>query len=662
MLSERHSGAHVRRQLFAAGCILGALAFLLIYGFTPLDVTSDFWLRGGFVEKDIQQHYAGWLFYRDSPLSLPLGLAQGINWPAGISVLYTDSIPLFAVLFRLLAGILPPVFQYFGIYTLLCFMLQGGFAALLLSLFFHRPATVLLGSIPLVFSPVLIERAFRHTSLAAHFLILAALFYYVLSHRENRFAFKGLFALNILTITLHPYLVPMTYAITFAMLLEYAVRNHQWAKPAAYLGGDLLATVAAGWLFGLFTGTAEGGSIVEYGFFGMNLNALWNPTSCGDTVWSAVLPVQNQVRGNYDSFAYLGLGMLICLAAVLVCIFVFRQWKQVLGWVRRHWALALVCAILTLFAITHMVTANGATLFTLPLPHALVRLCTTFRASGRMFWPVYYLLMLMCILFCGRVLRGRRALLLLGLLAAVQLADLSPALVQRHRMFSEYVAPFPSELTSDFWQQAAGQYEHIVSLDELQYDPLHLALYAVDNGMTTNDPFAARFDETALAQQRQEDIAQLESGSYAPDCLYLIQNEGLFLRLADALPQEEVYCGRLDEHWYVLAPDMEYGGEDAVPFGEDFLLRLPAFNDDNWLNGVLFRAPTEEWTDKANRTILLPDCPYTRRLLENASAIRSNGTSYPILIVDDRDAGWLMVTLEIEDAAILVDQDLEVIQ
>ncbi len=37
----------------------------------------------------------------------------------------------------------------------------------------------------------------------------------------------------------------------------------------------------------------------------------------------------------------------------------------------------------------------------------------------------------------------------------------------------------------------------------MQADSLHLALWAADNDMTTNDPFAARYDETALVAERQ---------------------------------------------------------------------------------------------------------------------------------------------------------------
>lgn len=654
--------------LFWLGCGLGVFAFLLLYGPAPLNVCNDAWLRGGFVEQDILQHYAGWLFYRSAPLRLPLCTPQSINWPQGISILYTDSIPLFALFFRLIEGLLPPVFQYFGWYTLLCFALQGGFAALLLGLFLREVPSVLLGSLVFVFSPVLAERAFRHTALGAQFLILAALWYYFMGRQQNRFAYKGLFALNCLAVGLHPYFVPMTFALTLALLAEWAVQNRRWRAPALFLAANLAAALALGALLGMFTATGDGGSIVEYGYFGLNLNALWNPVSRWQTVWSRVLPVQNQADGNYDAFCYLGLGLLASCAAAVCWGIARRQLGAARRWVRGHWMLCAVCLALALFAVSHRVTANGALLFTLPLPHALVRLATTFRSSGRMFWPVYYLLMLGGVLFWARAARGlpapRRGAVpaALALLCAVQLWDLSPGLAQRQGMFARYEPAFPSSLTSPFWQQAGGQYQHILSLDELQEDPWHLALFAADHGMTTNDPFAARYDEAGLKAQRAALIEQLRAGRPEAGCLYLIHREGLFLELADCQP-EGVFCAQLAGGWYVIAPGMEYSGDDALIFSEAFPLRLvDYYTDDYWVDGVLARAPTEEWADKAGRTLLFTDCPFTRRKLESARALRdAAGREYAILAVDDRDEGWLMVTLDIPDASVLVGMDLEAV-
>ena len=49
-------------------------------------------------------------------------------YPFRTSVLFTDSLPLAALFFKLLGGILPTRFQYFGWWGLLCYALQGGLA------------------------------------------------------------------------------------------------------------------------------------------------------------------------------------------------------------------------------------------------------------------------------------------------------------------------------------------------------------------------------------------------------------------------------------------------------------------------------------------------------------------------------------------------------
>lgn len=660
-MNRMHTAADKRRDglLLLGGAVLGAVAFLLIFGLSPLDVTNDSFCRGGYIEKDIQQHYAGWLFYRQSDLSFPLCVTDNINAPQGLSVAYTDSIPLLAAFFRFLSPLLPATFQYFGWFTLLCLMAQGAAGARLLGLFLDGVTGPLLADLLFIFSPILWERALRHTSLAAHFFILAALYFYFLGRRSGRYCFRGLFALNILTITIHPYFVPMTYAITFALLLEYAVSRHRYLSPALWLLADLALTVAAGWMFGLFYGTATGGSDALYGYFGMNLNSLWNPAGVNGVDWSFFLPKQNQVGGNYDAFAYLGFGV---LAGLFICLIrmLFKAPKKLWALICRHWALCLVSIILTAFAISHVITANGATLATLPLPSALIKVFSVFRSGGRMFWPVYYLLMLAVCVGFSRLLK-RRHIVIAGLtvLTVLQLIDLMPGLMQRRQAFAEAQKQdaFPSSMTSDFWQQAAGRYNSIASMSGLQTDALHLALYTADLGMATNDPFAARYDASALEAQRTVYSQELATRELRSDTLYLFADEGAFLQAVEPVKNSGAWCGRIDGadgSWYVIASGMADCGLDTacIPYDENYPLRLADYTDALWNQGVL---------DSTKQTICFADAPFTRRKLESAAAIVADGRTYPILTVDDSDPGWLMVTLEIEDATVLWGQELETI-
>lgn len=102
---------------FAIGMAIGLLLYLLMYGVERIIFTNVNWINN--IGGDILQHYYGWQFYRDGDWQMPLGLTDGMSYPSSISMLYTDSIPLLAIFFKLFRNILPETFQYLGLYGLL---------------------------------------------------------------------------------------------------------------------------------------------------------------------------------------------------------------------------------------------------------------------------------------------------------------------------------------------------------------------------------------------------------------------------------------------------------------------------------------------------------------------------------------------------------------
>ena len=85
--------------------LLGAAAFLIVYGQTPLHVTNDAWIMAGYDETDIIQHYSGWLAFRNSDWSFPLGLASDMACGEGTYISFTDSVPWVAIVCKLLRKI-----------------------------------------------------------------------------------------------------------------------------------------------------------------------------------------------------------------------------------------------------------------------------------------------------------------------------------------------------------------------------------------------------------------------------------------------------------------------------------------------------------------------------------------------------------------------------
>ena len=103
--------------------------------------------------------------------------------------------------------------------------------------------------------------------------------------------------------------------------------------------------------------------------------------------------------------------------------------------------------------------------------------------------------------------------------------------------------------------------------------------------------------------------------------------------------------------WYVIAPGLQGKTFDALctPYDENYPLRLADYTDALWNRGVL---------DSTKKTVCFMDSPFARAKLDGAAYLCAGGREYPILAVDDHDAGWLMVTLEIDDATILWDEEL----
>lgn len=430
--------------------ILGAAAFLLIYGQTPLHVTNDAWIMAGYDETDIIQHYSGWLAFRNSDWTFPLGLASDMACGEGTYISFTDSIPWVAIICKLLRRVLPETFQYFGLYALLCYMLQATAGYLLT---FRKSRNVLyslLGGGLFVFAPIFLERSLRHTALGSQWLLLFAVYLWLL-HRDRPLwrHYLGYMALLVLAMGIHPYFLPMIGGFLLLSVLGDLLRGWKCAaKAIGALAGDLAAAGAAGYVLGAI-GSGVSSSRDGFGYYSMNLNALWNPSSLGGYTWSAFLKVLPQTLGNYDGFNYLGLGLMlgICIACIgAIGALPLRGNKAGAGEKRTPARTAgnvfavILMLLYALFAVSNVLTWNATVLVTIPLPQKLLELCGIFRASSRLFYPVYYCLMLFAVYGIWQLRekigpKGAFALLLAVL--ALQLYDIHGCIGEKHAQMDE---------------------------------------------------------------------------------------------------------------------------------------------------------------------------------------------------------------------------------
>ncbi|MDP2186197.1 MAG: DUF6311 domain-containing protein [Xanthomonadales bacterium] len=150
--------------------LVGAAAFVLITGGAILAPTYVDWLmRGG----DSAQHWLGWQFFRQSPFfQWPLGANPEYGMDIGSSIVYSDSIPLLALVFKPFSAMLPDTFQYIGLWLFACFLLQSYFAWKLLGLFTSNTWLRLIGCAFFLIAPAWLWRLRGHHALFGQWTLL----------------------------------------------------------------------------------------------------------------------------------------------------------------------------------------------------------------------------------------------------------------------------------------------------------------------------------------------------------------------------------------------------------------------------------------------------------------------------------------------------------
>jgi hypothetical protein len=265
-----------------------------------------------------------------------------------------------------------------------------------------------------------------------------------------------------------------------------------------------------------------------------------------------VLPDLPQASGDYEGFNYLGLGTLlltICAGVVLL-----RRATDFGSAVRRLPVLLLALIGLTLFALSNEIGV-GLLGFHYPLPEKIIKLANIFRASGRMFWPVFYVILFAVIFLVVRGNRPRTAVCLLAVALCVQVVDTRNGWEGlRHSRMLTPVSQWSTGLRDPFWASAASHYANVRSLQpQNQSDNwFPIASYAATHGLKTDTAYLGRMSTAALQQAQQKTKRMLETGQYDGDSLYIL-DESVLLDAVKNLNSETDLLARVDG-LVVLAP------------------------------------------------------------------------------------------------------------
>ncbi|WP_303925455.1 DUF6311 domain-containing protein [Subdoligranulum variabile] len=506
------------------GALLGALVFVALYGVRVLDPTCVDWILNN-PSPDPSQHYLGWAFFRNSTVRLPyVGANYSVIYPYRTSILFTDSIPLLALLGKLFSPILPARFQYFGWWGLLCYALQGGLAqAILARLGGVRPGQTarawasVAGAGVLVLFPALTVRMFAHTALAGNWLVLLAIWLWLRCDALLPTTWRACLAwagMGVLCAGIHLYYLPMVGIV----LVGYAVRRGLQKRGVAAVLLPMVCFCAAA--------LAE---LLLLGAFASNFAGYSNGYLNGADLANLMVP---GLAASWEQNVYIGLG---AVAALVLAVVSFEiacargKAAAAAGFFRRHriwlFAGAVVLLLDAIAAMGNTITLGGVTLGTVPIPQVLMDFWAMFSSCARLAWLAG---MLLALLACSAVLRlwnGRVAVVLLAVCALLQGYGQRDELAKRFATYHDDATyTDQTRLTDPAWENLAesGRFSHLafVSFDFEHDEFWDLAAFAADHGWTSNSFYMGHMDGNLAAVTLAGEMNTLSA-----DTLYVFVDE-----------------------------------------------------------------------------------------------------------------------------------------
>lgn len=506
------------KMMLVASGILGAVIYVMLFGLDTLLFTNVDWIYNSY--NDINQHYIGWVYYRNSDWSFPLGVFKGLCGEGSSSIVYTDSIPLFAFFFKLFSGILPEHFQYLGLFTFISVILQAVLGNELIYRLTKKNVESFLASFFFLSASVMGQRMFEHTSLTCHAIIIAAILLFLKKEDDKNHIFIEWNLLLIVSVLIHAYYVPMVLGFEFFYYIkEKTIKD--WYVVLVRIVSSVIIVLFVMYITGYFYGadyTSEQGWLWQ---FGTSLNAFWS--SRGHSLIALIYNGGNATWELEEGYAYLGMGMIIlCVIAMVLLTTGFNKTKKN----KQTVCLVLLALIFGILSMIPTIRWNWDWAISIPLPGVIEKIMGIFRSNGRFIWPTFYILLAFP---CASVIRRftKRSIIIIGCCVIIQFLDLLPFYVQmsdfmKDRLNNSYKLEMMDEVPGNINYVMLMGDVNSEEIDGFDFEQsIKLGNFAGDRNICLSDYYIARKDENIIEQNRDMAWLDVQSGKTMTNVLYV---------------------------------------------------------------------------------------------------------------------------------------------
>ena len=414
------------------------------------------WLFSG----DLSTYQLGWQFFKLDEWRFPLGINPNYGIYLNSSVVFSDSIPLFAIFFKIFKNFLPSEFQYFSIWILVCVYLQLYFSFKIIYKITNDLLYSAISSLFFGIATIFIHRSGIHLSLFGQWIILS--FFYVELLDKNKFYYKSLIIL--LSITIHFYFIIILLIIFFIEKVIDYFRNKKLIKNILIQTLIVLFTsLFLMYIIGYFSLNLDDGLGWGYGYYNFNLNSFFNPvgqTNISEVIWSNFLTKREFQNGQIEGFSYLGLSGFIFLI-----IFLFNMFNKKNNIIYSNIKIFTICMIFLILSTSNNIYFDQTSIIKIPLNNIFYAISSSIRASGRLIWPIYYLIFIVGIIFIYQNFQKKISLLIILILFLVQIVDISKGLNQ-YKLGKQYDQKNNQIFIKDkIWKDLSTNYDQIRLLE-----------------------------------------------------------------------------------------------------------------------------------------------------------------------------------------------------
>lgn len=588
-------------------CFGAILFFVFLYGVKILNPLYTDWLYGKFVinhkyfyGKDNTQHFIGAMAFIKSNWCFPIGNYNSLSYPYYESVIFTDSIPLLAVICKVFRFLLPNEFQYFGLWGLFCFIMQGVMSVRILRHFTNNKYHLTISSLFFVIVPIVVWRMFIHTALDSQWLILMAL--EPLFAPDSFTTKRKIFHFTLIAFlcsTIHFYLYFYCAIILFSCGIYEIIKTKRINNFLLLISTYILTGVFFVWILGGFSQNIDN-TLLGLRVLSMNLNSFFDSYN-----YSVLLPglsryIIDGLDNQFEGYAYLGVGIILAILLAIICLCKKRINRNIIER-KVIWGITTALIVAFIIALSPRITLGSRVIIDIPLPSIIENIWGIFRSTGRASWILVYIIMLLTFIYLFDFKNIKVLNVILTICLIVQLIDNMPLYLNVNSFFYKTVEPIHkyNELIpeEDFWNdvinknineimlmntteryseefpiKAYNNYLKGEDIGRYQYLQYLLGDFSMRNNYNFN---YFRFSRKFYEDSRKIVMDCIDNNSYKADTLYVfgeynklrIPATGLNVYYVDGV--YFAYMGELLDKYKISYQDIKITCKDTEPFNID---------------------------------------------------------------------------------------------